>query len=126
MNDGTTANDRVLIRDLTFNAILGILPQERITPQPVVINLALHTDISAAAKSTNIDDTLNYAAVAEAVQAMTVAGEYLLIETLVEDLATLCLGAGAEAVTVRVEKPNAVAAADAVGVEIYRENRPAP
>ena len=73
MNDGTTANDRVLIRDLTFNAILGILPQERITPQPVVINLALHTDISAAAKSTNIDDTLNYAAVAEAVQAMTVA-----------------------------------------------------
>ena len=126
MNDGTTANDRVLIRDLTFNAILGILPQERITPQPVVINLALHTDISAAAKSTSIDDTLNYAAVAEAVQAMTVAGEYLLIETLVEDLATLCLGAGAEAVTVRVEKPNAVAAADAVGVEIYRENRPAP
>ena len=126
MNDGTTANDRVLIRDLTFNAILGILPQERITPQPVVINLALHTDISAAAKSTNIDDTLNYAAVAEAVQAMTVAGEYLLIETLVEDLATLCLGAGAEAVTVRVEKPNAVTAADAVGVEIYRENRPAP
>lgn len=126
MNDGTTANDRVLIRDLTFNAILGILPQERITPQPVVINLALHTDISAAAKSTNIDDTLNYAAVAEAVQAMTVAGEYLLIETLVEDLATLCLNAGAEAVTVRVEKPNAVAAADAVGVEIYRENRPAP
>ncbi len=126
MNDGTTANDRVLIRDLTFNAILGILPQERITPQPVVINLALHTDISAAAKSANIDDTLNYAAVAEAVQAMTVAGEYLLIETLVEDLATLCLGAGAEAVTVRVEKPNAVAAADAVGVEIYRENRPAP
>ena len=126
MNDGTTANDRVLIRDLTFNAILGILPQERITPQPVVINLALHTDISAAAKSANIDDTLNYAAVAEAVQAMTVAGEHLLIETLVEDLATLCLGAGAEAVTVRVEKPNAVAAADAVGVEIYRENRPAP
>lgn len=126
MNDGTTANDRILIRDLTFDAILGILPQERVTPQPVIINLALHTDISAAAKSTNIDDTLNYAAVAEAVQAMTVAGEYLLIETLVEDLATLCLGAGAGAVTVRVEKPNAVAAADAVGVEIYRENRAEP
>jgi len=39
----------------------------------------------------------------------------------VEDIAKVCLEAGADAVSVRVEKPNAVSEASAVGVEIYRE-----
>jgi dihydroneopterin aldolase len=113
-------DDRIFIRDLTFDAILGILPEERIQPQPVVINLTLVTDTTAAAASKNIDDTLNYAELADATQAITVTGEYLLIESLVEDIAKLCLEAGADAVTVRVEKPDAIAPARAVGVEIYR------
>jgi dihydroneopterin aldolase len=66
---------------------------------------------------------LNYAELAEAAKQLTVTGEYLLIETLVEDLAALCLAQpGALAVTVDVTKPEAVAAASAVGVEIFRSN----
>ena len=118
---GAPSRDKVFIRDLTFNAILGILPEERVQPQPVIINLTLITDITVAAASKNIGDTLNYAEVADAVRGLTVEGEYLLIETLVEDIAKVCLEAGADAVSVRVEKPNAVSEASAVGVEIYRE-----
>ncbi|MEL0048163.1 MAG: dihydroneopterin aldolase [Gammaproteobacteria bacterium] len=118
---GAPRRDKVFIRDLTFNAILGILPEERVQPQPVIINLTLITDITVAAASKNIGDTLNYAEVADAARSLTVEGEYLLIETLVEDIAKVCLEAGADAVSVRVEKPNAVSEASAVGVEIYRE-----
>lgn len=118
---GAPSRDKVFIRDLTFNAILGILPEERVQPQPVIINLTLITDITVAAASKNIGDTLNYAEVADAARGLTVEGEYLLIETLVEDIAKVCLEAGADAVSVRVEKPNAVSEASAVGVEIYRE-----
>lgn len=118
---GAPSRDKVFIRDLTFNAILGILPEERVQPQPVIINLTLITDITVAAASKNIGDTLNYAEVADAARSLTVEGEYLLIETLVEDIAKVCLEAGADAVSVRVEKPNAVSEASAVGVEIYRE-----
>ena len=121
MKDAASPRDRIFVRDLTFDAILGILPEERVKPQPVVINLVLITDTATAAASKNIDDTLNYAELADAARIMTVEGEYLLIETLVEDIAKVCLEAGADAVTVRVEKPKAVSAAAAVGVEIYRE-----
>ena len=66
---------------------------------------------------------MDYAALADAAAELTIAGEYLLIETLVEDLAALCLARPHVAgVCVKVEKPKAVAAATAVGVEIYRSN----
>ena len=84
-------SDIVFIEQLEVQAILGILPEERTTPQRVVIDLQLETDSRPAAQSKNIDDTLDYAALAEQVRALTVAGEYLLIETLINDIADLCL-----------------------------------
>ena len=84
-------SDIVFIEQLEVQAILGILPEERTTPQRVVIDLQLETDSRPAAQSKNIDDTLDYAALAEKVRALTVAGEYLLIETLINDIADLCL-----------------------------------
>ena len=114
--------DKVLINDLTVDAILGILPNERITTQRVVINLTIFTDTQPAAKSQNIADTLNHAELASQAAQRTINGEYLLIESLVEDLAALTLDhPTAKAVTVRVEKPQAVSDARSVGVEIYRQ-----
>ena len=114
--------DKVLINNLTVDAILGILPKERIQTQQVVINLTIFTDTQPAAKSQNIADTLNYAELASQAAQLTIEGEYLLIESLVEDLAALTLGhPTAKAVTVRVEKPQAVSDAESVGVEIYRQ-----
>ena len=114
--------DKVLINDLTVDAILGILPEERVQAQQVVINLTIFTDTQPAAKSQNIADTVNYAELSSQAAQLTVEGEYLLIESLVEDLAALTLDhPTAKAVTVRVEKPQAVSAAGSVGVEIYRQ-----
>ena len=114
--------DKVLINDLTVDAILGILPEERVQAQRVVINLTIFTDTQPAAKSHNIADTVNYAELSSRAAQLTVEGEYLLIESLVEDLAALTLDhPTAKAVTVRVEKPQAVSAAGSVGVEIYRQ-----
>ena len=113
-------SDIVFIEQLEVQAILGILPEERTTPQRVVIELQLETDSRPAAQSKNIDDTLDYAALAEQVRTLTVAGEYLLIETLINDIADLCLRLPlAQAVTVRVYKPQAVSDA-LVGLQIYR------
>jgi FolB domain-containing protein len=119
--------DKVLINNLTVDAILGILPNERVQTQQVVINLTIFTDTQPAAKSQNIADTLNYAELASQAAQLTVEGEYLLIESLVEDLAALTLDhPTAKAVTVRVEKPQAVRDARSVGVEIYRQSLPGP
>ena len=124
MRIDSSRQDKVLIRELKVEAILGILPQERVTPQPVLINITIYTDTRRAARSKDIVDAVNYAALADAATDLTIDGKYLLIETLVEDLAALSLSrAHVEGVSVRVEKPQAVQAADAVGVEIYRTNK---
>ena len=124
MSTDSARQDKVLIRELKVEAILGILPQERVTPQPVLINITVFTDTRRAARSKDIVDAVNYAALADAATKLTIDGEYLLIETLVEDLAALSLSlAHVEGVSVRVEKPQAVPAAGAVGVEIYRTNK---
>ena len=124
MSIDSARQDKVLIRELKVEAILGILPQERVTPQPVLINITIYTDTRRAARSKDIVDAVNYAALADAATKLTIDGKYLLIETLVEDLAALSLSlAHVEGVSVRVEKPQAVPAAGAVGVEIYRTNK---
>ena len=115
--------DKIFIRQLVVEAILGILPAERLTPQPVHIDITVLTNTSHPAKTKEIADAVDYAALADAAAGLTINGEYLLIETLAEDLAALCLAKPHVAgVCVRVEKPQAVAAATAVGVEIYRSN----
>ena len=124
MSIDSARQDKVLIRELKVEAILGILPQERVTPQPVLINITVFTDTRRAARSKDIVDAVNYASLADAATKLTIDGKYLLIETLVEDLAALSLSlAHVEGVSVRVEKPQAVPAASAVGVEIYRTNK---
>ena len=124
MSIASARQDKVLIRELKVEAILGILPQERVTPQPILINITVFTDTRRAARSKDIVDAVNYAALADAATKLTIDGKYLLIETLVEDLAALSLSlAHVEGVSVRVEKPQAVPAAGAVGVEIYRTNK---
>ena len=121
MSNDSPQQDKVLIRELSVEAILGILPQERVTPQPVVINITVFTNTRRAARSKDIVDAVNYAALADAAAKLTIDGKYLLIETLVEDLAALSLSrAHVEGVSVRVEKPQAVPATAAVGVQIYR------
>ena len=113
-------NDIVFIEEMQVQAILGILPEERTMPQPVVIDLELETDTLPAAQSNNIADALDYAALAEQVKTLTIDGKYLLIETLINDIADLCLGSPlTRSVRVRVCKPDAVDDAR-VGVQIYR------
>jgi 7,8-dihydroneopterin aldolase/epimerase/oxygenase len=113
----------VFVRALTVDAILGILPHERENPQPVRISFAMATDTRAAAASEDIDTALDYAKAAERVAALTREGRFQLVETLAEHIAQLLLHEfPIQRVRVEVEKPQAIAAADSVGVSIERRS----
>ena len=117
------ASDKIFVNNLRVQAILGIYPLEREQPQEVVISLEIETDCRKAAASKDLTDSLDYATLADAVAELTVAGKYLLIETLIEDIAHYCLRQPlVNGVSVQVEKPQAVHSADSVGVRIYRSN----
>ncbi len=114
--------DQVIIRELRVTCIVGVLPEERTTPQEVVVSLAVGTDIVPAARTGELDCTIDYAALAERVATLIVTGRYRLLETMAEDLAASVLAdPRAAAVRVTVRKPAAIADARAAGVEIFRE-----
>ena len=113
--------DKVFIRDLKVKGILGIHDWERMTPREIVINVTLFTDSRRAAKSDNINDCVDYSALAKKIRAHAESAARMTIEALANDLARLCLQEPKVIkVIVRVEKPGAVPEAASVGVEVER------
>ncbi len=116
------ATDRIQIRGLRLQAIVGIHPWERKIPQALVLDVDLASAIRAAARRGDLDKTVDYSAVAEDLIAFIQARQFELIETLAEECAQRILtDFGVSQVTFRVCKPEAVAAADTVCIEITRQ-----
>jgi len=119
----TTRNtaDQVLIKDLSVQGIIGINPDERINKQEILVNATLFTDTSAAAASDEIADAVNYRTITKRMIAHIEAGEPMLVERLVQELADICLDdRRVERVTISVEKPGAVRFSKSVGIKITR------
>ena len=113
--------DRIFVRDLRTETIIGIFDWERKVRQTLSFDLEFPGDIRRAAKSDRIEDTLNYKSVAKRVLAFVEASEFQLVETLAEHVAQLILKEYAlEWVRVALNKVGAVRGSRDVGVEIER------
>lgn len=113
--------DKIYIRDLLLRCIVGIYPDERENKQDVIINVELACDLSAAAASDNIEDTINYKSVKKEIIALVENSGFLLIERMAGEIATLCLTyRGVEQARVTVDKPGALRFARSVAVEVVR------
>ncbi len=114
--------DRIIIKDLLLRGVLGVNDWEREVRQDILVNLTLFTDLSAAARSDDIEDTVNYRTVTKAIIEHVENSQWYTVEALAENLARICVRqSGISRVRVRVEKPGALRFAESVGVEIERE-----
>jgi len=113
--------DRIRIRDIELQAIIGTKPVERTTKQRVLIQLDLETDMTRAALSDRIEDAVNYRTITKRVIKRVEESSFNLVEKMAAEIASICLqDPRVEAVDVRVEKPGALRFARSVGVEIHR------
>jgi dihydroneopterin aldolase len=116
--------DKVFINNLQVLGILGIHAHEQRTPQPIRISAAATTDIKNAAQADDIRQTVNYSTLAKRITAFIDAHPSLTIEALIESLAAdLLMDQRIQTIWLRIEKPNAVPAAETVGVEITRSRQ---
>ncbi|MEZ5417391.1 MAG: dihydroneopterin aldolase [Vicinamibacterales bacterium] len=101
------------LKDLRVECIVGIHPHERVTAQPVHLDIEIDYDFAPAAASDAIADAIDYDAVARGVTGLLQASKFQLIETMAERAAALVLtqAPAASAVRVEVRKPAAVPAA---------------
>ncbi|AMT96785.1 MULTISPECIES: dihydroneopterin aldolase [Psychrobacter] len=116
-----TQSDVVFVKGLKVEAVIGVYEWERVITQPLLIDIALETDISRAAVSDDVSDALNYKAVCDDVSAWCQALKAQLLEHLVGQIADNLLAKYAtHKVTLSIAKPTAIKPADAVGVQITR------
>ncbi len=116
--------DIVYIRELEIETIIGIYDWEREQKQVVSLDLEMGTDISAAARSEDIENTLNYKAVAKRLIEFIEGSEFFLVETMAERIAEIVLEEfSVPWLKLRVGKPGAVTGSKDVGVIIERGNR---
>ncbi len=112
MNSSPTGGaDRLIIRNLELQCVIGAEDWERLMPQRVVVDIELRGDFSAAADSDDLADAVDYREVCAKAVEVTVASQYRLVETLADQIARAVLGVNeciAE-VKVGVFKPLALA-----------------
>ena len=117
----STQSDVVFVKGLKVEAVIGVYEWERAITQPLLIDIALETDISRAAVSDDVDDAVNYKAVCDDVSEWCQAIKAKLLEHLAGQIADKLLAKYAvHQVTLSIAKPTAIKQADAVGVQITR------
>lgn len=116
--------DTIFLRDLRIRTVVGIWEWERRLPQVVSIDLDMAADISRAAATDTIDDTLNYKAVTKRITSFVEESRFDLVETMAERIAGIIREEfGVPWVRVAVHKPWAIRGSRDVGVMIERGQR---
>ncbi len=85
------ATDRLVIRGLELQSVIGVEDWERRMPQRVFVDIALRGDFSEAAESDDLADAVDYRTVCKRVTEVAASQEYRLVETLADHIARAVL-----------------------------------
>lgn len=113
----------VFIRNLMVPCSIGVHRHERDAEQRVRINLDLAVTEGDRPIDDDIRNVICYEQLARGAERICNRGHVNLVETLAENIATMCLeDRRVKSVRVRVEKLDILEDAESVGVEIERFN----
>jgi dihydroneopterin aldolase len=113
------SDETIHIENLSVSGIIGVYPEERARPQPLVVDLSLSWDFARAAETDDVRHTADYAEVARDIRAFVEAHPFHLLETLARRMAQhLGERYGSARLSLRIRKPEAIADADAASVSL--------
>jgi len=115
----------IRIKSLRANGILGVYEKERIGVRPVVVNLAVEIDGTAAASTDDISATVDYSTIRDRVVRVIETSDArllehlaaLIVDTVLEDPRVI-------AVEAEVDKPAALRMAESVAVIAFARRGP--
>lgn len=116
--------DYVVIEGLEVRTVIGIYDWEREIRQTVRLDLKMAWNISKAAKTDDIADTLDYKSVSKRLISYVEASSFGLIEALAEECARIILSEfNVPWLRLKMSKPGAVRGSENVAVIIERGSR---
>jgi 7,8-dihydroneopterin aldolase/epimerase/oxygenase len=80
--------DMISINNLRLATHIGVTEEERSEPQWVLVSVELQTDLGAAAKSDELDDTINYHWATNEIAAIVRSSQCRLLEYLAGKIAS--------------------------------------
>lgn len=119
----TLPGDRVIIEELRIPARIGVYPHEKLQEQAIVLNIEMGLPSQTCFRSDRVEDTIDYAAVADALKRLAVSRHFNLIECLAEHVSDAVLDCfGASWVKVHIGKIGVIPDAKCAAVAITRLN----
>ena len=114
--------DKIFVNDLRIECIVGILPAEREHSQPLLVSIELEASLEEAGRTGSLEKSIDYALLSERVKSYVVDRKAGLLEELAVELCDLIEKEFKPvSVKIRLNKPEAVAFAQGVGIEIFRK-----
>ena len=100
-------SDEIYLHGMVFEGHHGVTEDERALAQPIELDVELRLDLSAAGRSDELDQTVDYSRVFEVCRDHVEQRSFHLLEGLAEALAAELLGrfAPLDSVVVRAKKP---------------------
>ncbi|MEL6711155.1 MAG: dihydroneopterin aldolase [Pseudomonadota bacterium] len=116
--------DIIYLRDLRIETVIGIFDWERRITQTVILDLEMGSDVARAAHTDQIQDTLDYKAVAKRLIQFVSESQFQLVETLAERCAAIIRDEfQVPWVRLSLNKKGAIRGASDVGILIERGQR---
>ena len=113
--------DIIFLGGLEIETIIGIYDWERETKQTVALDIEMAFDIRQAAKTDDIQYTLDYKAVSKRVISFVEASQFFLVEKLISELADIIRHEfNTPWVKITLNKKGAIRGASDVGIIIER------
>ena len=117
--------DEIRLRGLRVVGTHGVLAEEQSRAQPFEVDLALHVDLGAASTTDDLDDTVDYGAVAGVVERVVREEHFALLERLGGRIAEVVLAlderVAALDVTVTKLRPPVPVDLAAASVSLHRD-----
>jgi dihydroneopterin aldolase len=102
-------NDKICIKNLKIDCEIGVYEEERGRKQPVCFDIELTVDLSAAAESDNLNETVDYFELTSKIVNTVSNSHFMLIEKLAYNVADICLeDSRVTSIVVALRKPEAL------------------
>ena len=113
--------DKVYIKNLKVEAIIGIFEWEREVKQIISVDIEMDCDNEKAARSDDIEDALDYKKVGKRVVGFIGGSKAKLVESLAEKVAKIILKEfPVSRLVLTLSKPGALRGSESVGISITR------
>ena len=115
--------DRVILNGIQCSLRVGVSPEERREPQDCLVDVELESDLSRAARTDDLLDTVDYSRVFALVHQLSSSEEFALLERFAGRLAEeIHHSVRCEAMLIRVKKlhPPLAGPLAFAGVELHR------